>query len=285
MQQAPLLENIDWVFTSENWSSNYPNTMSIPLAKPISDHCPFVIKIGTSITKAQVFRFENLWLQHHDFQDVVQSIWQQPILASVSAKLITEKFKCLRKGLKIWSKNLSNLTSSIQATNNVFLMWDLFEEYRVLTDMEQNGRDMVKENLLKLLSFQRIYWRQRATIKWIKFSDENSKFFQAMATERYRKNNIANLQTPEGLMVEDHTGKEALLFQAYTERLRTSKNTQMQFDLRSLIRPTENLYHLTLPFTHEEIDNIIKEMPNDKAPGPDGFNADQQIKMREYCST
>ena len=97
------------------------------------------------------------------------------------------------------------------------------------------------------------------------------KFFQVVATERYRKNNIANLQTDDGLMVEDHTGKEALLFQACTERLGTSNPTQMQFDLRSLIRPTENLDHLILPFTHEEIDSVVKEMPGDRAPGPDGL--------------
>ena len=87
MQQAPLLEKIDSEFTSENWSSNYPNTLAIPLAKPVSDHCPFVIKIGTSIPRAQVFRFENFWLQHHDFQQAVKYNWQQPILASDIAKL------------------------------------------------------------------------------------------------------------------------------------------------------------------------------------------------------
>ena len=73
-------------------------------------------------------------------------------------------------------------------------------------------------------------------------------------------------------MVGDHAGKEALLFQAYTERLGTSNPTQMQFDIRSLIRPTENLDHLTLPFTREEIDSVVKEMPGDRAPGPDGFS-------------
>jgi len=26
------------------------------------------------------------------------------------------------------------------------------------------------------------------------------------------------------------------------------------------------------PFSHEEIDNIVKKMPGDKAPGPDGFS-------------
>ena len=87
------------------------------------------------------------------------------------------------------------------------------------------------------------------------------------------RNNITTLQTPDGLIVEDHTGKEALLFQAYTKRLGTSNPTQMRFDLPSLIRPTENLEHLTLPFTHEEIYSVINEMPAERAPSPDGFSA------------
>ena len=94
-----------------------------------------------------------------------------------------------------------------------------------------------------------------------------------MATGIYRKNNITNLQTTERLFFDDHTGKEALLFQAYTERLGTSTPTNMRFDLTSLIRPTENLDHLTSLFTTEEIDKVILEMPADRARGPDGFSA------------
>lgn len=45
MQHAPLLEKIDWVFTSECWTLKYPNTLVLPLAKPISDHIPFVISL------------------------------------------------------------------------------------------------------------------------------------------------------------------------------------------------------------------------------------------------
>jgi hypothetical protein len=32
MQQDPLLEQLDWCFTSTNWISDFPNTMMIPLA-------------------------------------------------------------------------------------------------------------------------------------------------------------------------------------------------------------------------------------------------------------
>ena len=46
----------------------------------------------------------------------------------------------------------------------------------------------------------------------------------------------------------------------------------MHFELSNLITPRSNLHSLVEPWSHTEIDNIVKNMPNDKAPGPDGFN-------------
>jgi hypothetical protein len=33
MQTCPLLEQLDWFFTSANWISDYPNSIVLPLAK------------------------------------------------------------------------------------------------------------------------------------------------------------------------------------------------------------------------------------------------------------
>lgn len=46
----------------------------------------------------------------------------------------------------------------------------------------------------------------------------------------------------------------------------------MKFELNSLIIPRVNLDHLTDPFSITEIDNVVKEMPADRATGPDGFS-------------
>ena len=68
MQSDPLLEQLDWFFTSVNWTHAYPNT---PLAKITSDHIPCKIVVSTNIPKTNLFRFENFWPDHpgfHDFQ-------------------------------------------------------------------------------------------------------------------------------------------------------------------------------------------------------------------------
>ena len=46
----------------------------------------------------------------------------------------------------------------------------------------------------------------------------------------------------------------------------------MNFDLPSLIQPITGLEELFVPFTTDEIDQVVRTMPIDKAPGPDGFN-------------
>ena len=58
------------------------------MARPISDHLPCVIKIGTNIPKTRVVRFENFWLQHSTFKEVVVVAWNIPVGNLDAAKII-----------------------------------------------------------------------------------------------------------------------------------------------------------------------------------------------------
>lgn len=48
MQNDPLLEQLDWFFTSANWTIDYPNSEVIPMAKITSDHILCKVSIGTN---------------------------------------------------------------------------------------------------------------------------------------------------------------------------------------------------------------------------------------------
>ena len=69
-QFPPLLERLDCFFTSNSWTSKFPDTIVKTLVMEVSDHWPCVVEIATQIPQASNFRFENHWLSNDDFIQV-----------------------------------------------------------------------------------------------------------------------------------------------------------------------------------------------------------------------
>jgi hypothetical protein len=55
MQQSLLLEKVDWVLISANWTSEFPYRLSFPLSRLGSGHIPIHVQIGIDIPKANLF--------------------------------------------------------------------------------------------------------------------------------------------------------------------------------------------------------------------------------------
>jgi exonuclease III len=144
-QLDPLLERLDWFFCSNSWISTMPDTWASGLSRDTSDHTPCLISATTSVPKPQIFRFENLWLEHNQFPNILQHGWNLPISLSDRAKRISAKFKNLRRVFKAWKNQLPNLGKTIQNCKDVILILDTMEEFRDLTLEEWNFRNCVSE--------------------------------------------------------------------------------------------------------------------------------------------
>jgi len=104
--------------------------------------------------------------------------------------------------------------------------------------------------------------------------DASTKFFHALATIRFRKNLITHLENDSSILITDHKQKELLTWQSFEERLGVNGFTGVLFNLDSLLHNDIDLSALIAPFTHQEDDQVVKSLPSDKAPRPDGFNID-----------
>jgi len=62
------------------------------------------------------------------------------------------------------------------------------------------------------------------------------------------------------------------LWASFKSRMGQAEGISMGFDLNHLIQPIPGLEELSLPFSDEEIHKVLKDLPADRAPGPDGFN-------------
>lgn len=234
------------------------------------------------IPKRSRFQFENFWMEHNDFFIVVQQGWYAPEHITDAAKIITAKFKNLRKVLKEWQSNISNLKQTIANVKLTLTFLLLIEEFRDLTVPEWNFKAILEQKLTSLLHQQRVYWKQRGAVKWVTLGDASTKFFHATATIKYRRNLITSLEDSSGALVTTHEEKADQIWRSFKERLGVSSFTGVNFDLPALIQSGHDLSPLVQPFQRDEIDQVIKLLPSNRAPSPDGFNTDFVKKMLVY---
>lgn len=147
---------------------------------------------------------------------------------------------------------------------------DAAADSRRLTRGELDLRKLLKRKLLGLCSLQRTIAWQRSRLLFLREGDANTEFFHRHARHRQRRSVITTL-TKDG---ETYTGQDNLarmVDQYYGGLLGAAPEREHAMNLDILNLPSLDLSHLELPFTEGEVEKIVKAMPLDKAPGPDGF--------------
>ena len=128
---------------------------------------------------------------------------------------------------------------------------------------------MLKLVVLGLASLEHTIARQRSRIRWLQ-GDASTKLFHLVANGRKTKKFIPAI-LHDGNLITDQHGKEEIFFQTYKNLLGSARGRANTIDLEFLgIQPVD-LLDQDAYFTEEEVLATIKDMPADRAPGPDGF--------------
>jgi hypothetical protein len=104
----------------------------------ISNHWPCIIEIKTKIPKGKLFRFENFWFEHENFEGRVQQAWSMSVTQQDPARRITTKFINIRKFIKLWRSNLYSLNQVIQKVKLVIYLLETLGLLRDLSLPEWN---------------------------------------------------------------------------------------------------------------------------------------------------
>jgi hypothetical protein len=182
--------------------------------------------------------------------------WSLPTFQSDAAKNLMAKFKNLRRVLKAWQRHISSLSTNIENVKSVLSLMEILEEHRDLTVEEWNFKNLLRKKLTSLLHQQKIYWN-KVPSSGLSLGCRD-KFFRANASIRHRKKLITCLKTSDGTEIYNHEAKAEMLWNAYKDRLGTSNPVQMPQQLEDLMNIAENLDLLDIPFSHEEIDIVVK---------------------------
>jgi len=93
------------------------------------------------------------------------------------------------------------------------------ELLRDLTIEVWNFINILYDKLVSLLKMQKVYWKQRSKVTWVREEDAGTKLFPAHATVRHRRNTISSLLNDNNLPVSEHNKKAGLIWESFKQRL------------------------------------------------------------------
>uniref|UniRef100_J3L5S3 Reverse transcriptase domain-containing protein n=1 Tax=Oryza brachyantha TaxID=4533 RepID=J3L5S3_ORYBR len=270
-QERPTQVKLDKVLVSMDWEEAFPEAHLQALSSSASDHCPLLLTCGAATPRRCKFKFENFWVKLDGFSQAVQEYWSREVSIDDAFTALYIKMARLARTLKKWGqRRLGEIKLQLQVAHEIIYHLDVAQDCRVLQPRERWLRAAVKGRCLGLAALERTRARQRAKIKEIHDGDASAAFFQLKAKIQQRKlvihclqhNNVRATTQQEMLQMARSFFQEALS-QPDQER------KVLNFSALGFLR--EDLTELEAEITEDEVWRTIKQLPTNKAPGPDGF--------------
>lgn len=192
---------------------------------------------------------------------------------------------------RTWTNTIGDNTHKIQAVLHQLSNWgkgkfgSIPKKIRQLQDQlmqlknkipDAKVKSQIKEietNLNDVLLQEEVWWAQRAKTQWLKYGDNNTKFFHFKASQRKKKNYIYSITDKNGREWNDDIHIHDIFTNYFADIFSTSHPTEVHnnLDVISNRVPTDRQAELSADFTIEEVEATMKSMKATSAPGLDGI--------------
>ncbi|XP_042065465.1 uncharacterized protein LOC121808976 [Salvia splendens] len=204
-----LFERLDRVLVREPWAQCFEATRVKNLPRVSSDHGPVLVRCRTprTHTEGRPFCFQNMWVRHDGFADLVRGDWSQPTGAGGLLNLQI-KLGRAKKTLKEWNKAVfGNIHDNLREMEEKIAMAQAeFEERPSPDNKAEVNRSIAM--YIRLLKMEEDFWRQKATLRWLAEGDKNTKFYQSWVKQkrlrmRIHKINVGGRELMEELEIRN----------------------------------------------------------------------------------
>eukprot|EP00253_Pinus_taeda_P011878 PITA_11878 len=251
-----IASRLDRFFISENIILDGITVESDILPTGGSDHWPISLTVAVQSTpRYKPFRFEKLWLDHPNFLELVEKWWSEPLEGNVSKMFnLQKKLRNIKEKINEWNRTVFG---------------DIFKEKtRIEENLEQIHKDWA--------SGHKTLWKQKSRIQWLREGEQNTKFFHRSALDYRSANKILEIKNKEGEPLKNHHDISALLrehFNSIAQEPHLDREEAIKELLKAIPKSinSDQNWALCREITLGEVEEAVNSMPNDKAPGPDGF--------------
>eukprot|EP00253_Pinus_taeda_P009251 PITA_09251 len=225
--------------------------------------------------------FENVWLSHPDFTINIDKWWMEEFpFQGTKMFMLQQRLKHIKVKLKYWNrKQFDNIFEAkkdveqkLQGINQLMITEGFNEE-------RKSQADILQKELDDRCRQEEIFWRQKLRVQWIKEGEINTKFFHKSTLSHRSHNIILKLKDSQGKELVTHKEMESIPVQHFLRIAKEPLLDRSQFINKFTryipkIVTREDDHNLNRSVSEDEIREVINELQNGKAPGPDGFNVD-----------
>ncbi|KAL9666377.1 hypothetical protein QQ045_000707 [Rhodiola kirilowii] len=149
------------------------------------------------VRRQKLFRFEAMWLEHPEFSPMMDEFWNST--GNTRLRWSSQLRRC-KTMLQVWNQSaFGNVQKRIKGLKEE--LQEVKTAVRTAEIMEKEKQ--IVEELDIWLAREETLWLQRSRVLWLHQGDKNTSFFHARASQRQKKNWIAQMQNSYGIMFDD----------------------------------------------------------------------------------
>ncbi|KAF5198562.1 Dnase i-like superfamily protein [Thalictrum thalictroides] len=224
---------IDRCLVNLQWISLFPATSAEFKVPLLSDHSPILLSWFSAQGGVCPFRFNNAWVLHPSFHDLVEEVWHIPVGGNPFFRL-TQKLKKLKEVLKPWAKdNFSNLSGRVVEAREKLEVVQKFLEVDVLNLQLIEEEKIARISYSEILKMEYEELRLKSHCSWMLNADKCTTFFYGVLKERKGKNKIWSVSNSNGCKITDRLEVQNCIVQHY-EQLMGTQLSGVDIDLSIL---------------------------------------------------